>query len=151
MRPAAVDEEAWKPLRWARYRVPVPETMERDVDRGAGHDDFLMSSAKVPEVLASFIEGGEADDDAGRRAAGRHTQMRLPLPPTCLSKRSRRPTNGEHKRLASALCSQRRFLVAKTNPRTGEASRATLWHGRLLPRKATVTLHASHSCSQLEH
>jgi hypothetical protein len=38
------------------------ETMERDVDSGEGHDDGLMSSARLSEALASFVAPKEAGE-----------------------------------------------------------------------------------------
>ena len=56
-----VYEEAWKQLRLARYRIPVPEIMNCSVAPTEGHNDFLMSIALVTEALASF----SAPKDAG--------------------------------------------------------------------------------------
>ena len=53
--PAMSAEETWKQLRVARERVPALETMDRYVDPGEGHDDFLMSIALVTEALSSFV------------------------------------------------------------------------------------------------
>jgi hypothetical protein len=60
--PAMSAEEAGSPLRRARYRIPVPETMGRYVDPGEGHDDFLMSIALLTEAVASFTAPSESGD-----------------------------------------------------------------------------------------
>jgi hypothetical protein len=58
--PPLIYEEAWKQLRLARYRIPAQEMMDRYVDAGEGHDDFLMSIALLTEALASFTAPPES-------------------------------------------------------------------------------------------
>ena len=52
--PTLIYEEAWKPLRLARYRILAPETMDFYVTATEGHDDFLISIALLIEALESF-------------------------------------------------------------------------------------------------
>ena len=47
--------ECWQQLKRARYRLPVPDTLDFYVDPSEGHDDFLISLALLCEALGTGI------------------------------------------------------------------------------------------------
>jgi hypothetical protein len=53
--PNNIYQECWQQLSRARYRLPAPDTLDFYVERGEGHDDFLMSLALLTEAASDML------------------------------------------------------------------------------------------------
>lgn len=59
--PGAIYRECWQQIRFARYTLPAPETINFFVEPAEGHDDFLISLALCAWDLEAIMQPAAAE------------------------------------------------------------------------------------------